>query len=369
MAHTTSRVITQLQLRIKPSLALGFAGLLSLLLHLWLIYFADFSISARSRPLQDAPLIVSIQSSILETQISAEPDTPTPDATPNRKSRSGAGTPVKHQDVDLAPPAELPSSPAQNNEAANTNIAPNNSSVSAQTSDKPAPKLKLPTPLVLSFNVVSSLAPSSPTVGKLKWSHNDNRYDAELTIDGADAPQMIMLSSGKVTPEGLQPERFVQKLAGRPDVVADFGVSNLATTATAFQDPLSVAIQIAAIINSDPKRFDVVNAINVERLARLAPPPNTDRAVEPVPPIIRGTRFMLQPNQDISVPFANLRVKPALEQVVTGDAGVGDYLSMWLAPQLDYLPARMEIKVFHPSNANGQAQAPTVFELKLMQRP
>jgi hypothetical protein len=140
-------------------------------------------------------------------------------------------------------------------------------------------------------------------------------------------------SEGKLSPQGLAPERYSSTRTGRSEQATHFmpeigkiKFSNNKPDETLLvgaQDRLSALVQLAGIIGGDPERYKIVNRIQMQ-VAGL------DGA--------EVWEFNLQGVSDITVPAANMQ---ALKLSRTPRSEFDQRIELWLSPQLGYLPIRI----------------------------
>jgi Protein of unknown function (DUF3108) len=174
--------------------------------------------------------------------------------------------------------------------------------------------------------------------GELLWLHDGKTYDARMEVGAFLLGSRVQTSSGNITPEGLAPTRFGDKVktevaahfvrdkdkiifsANTPDVELQPGA----------QDQLSIFIQIASLIGGDPARYPKGTAIEMQAVgARDAD----------IWRVVVGEEEMLH------LPADNI---PALKLTRPPQKAFDLNVELWLAPALGYLPVRIRL-----SQANG----------------
>ena len=169
--------------------------------------------------------------------------------------------------------------------------------------------------------------------GDLQWLHDGSSYTARLEISHFLLGSRIQTSKGAMTSAGLEPQRFGEKV--RSEVAAHFErekgkVSFSANTPDApltpmAQDQVSIFVQLAAMLAADPPRFV----------------PGTDLVFQTVG--ARGSEewaFRVGPSERLTV-----QGKEMLAYKLTREhhAEFDTRAELWLAPALDYLPARIRL--------------------------
>lgn len=167
---------------------------------------------------------------------------------------------------------------------------------------------------------------------ELVWQHSDRSYQARLSINALGQAR-VQTSRGQIDPLGLAPERFSDK--SRSEVAAHFNraqglVSFSANTPSiallpGAQDRLSVLIQLAALVASAPQDFSPGSALKVQTIG----PRDGDLWL-----------FTFGGMEVIELPGGP---RQGLKLVRQPRQLYDQKLEVWLAPDLDYLPARIRI--------------------------
>jgi hypothetical protein len=234
-----------------------------------------------------------------------------------------------------------------------------------------ADRLRLPAPVTLVFESFDGLVNSAKMEGHLKWSYQDGRYQIELLVNTGSSQLALFRSEGLINSSGLSPETFSHQVLQEPPVQAAFAtIKSSSAEDLARQDPLSALIQLAAILNSDPKKYRVVNRLEVplhqiDSSLNVAATGTTPTEFDPLSVI-----FSLQPEVDISLPFANMQVKPITQsQIMSSPSSLSPIQSaVWLAPQLEYLPAKFMLALKLPTQRGNESSISVDMRLKLVRR-
>ena len=208
----------------------------------------------------------------------------------------------------------------------------------------PSAPISLPGSLRLKYDIkgeVSGLGYSAS--GELLWLHDGQTYDARLSVTHFLLGTRSQSSTGQITPEGLAPKRFGDKV--RSEVAAHFerdkgekgGHGKVIFSANTpsvdlqpgAQDQLSIFMQIASLLAGDPSRYPVGSAFEMQAVGGR----DADT-----------WRFVIESEETLALPGVvpggeqkALRIKrPARQQ---HDITV----ELWLAPALGYLPARIRL--------------------------
>ncbi len=169
--------------------------------------------------------------------------------------------------------------------------------------------------------------------GDLSWLHDDSNYTARLEISHFLLGSKVQTSKGAITPRGLEPLRFGEKV--RSEVAAHFErekgkVSFSANTPDVpllplAQDQVSIFVQLAAMFAADGKAFapgsklvfQTVGARGAEDWEFMVAPPE---------------RLQLQDKEWL-----------AYKLVREHRADYDTRAELWLAPALDGMPLRLRL--------------------------
>ena len=168
---------------------------------------------------------------------------------------------------------------------------------------------------------------------ELSWLHDGKSYEARLEVSAFLLGSRVRTSSGSLTPEGLQPNRFADRF--RTEVAAHFvrdrqSVVFSANTPDAvlvpgMQDQLSVFVQIGAMLAAAPDKY----------------PPGTTLSFETIGPRAAETWVIrVEAEETLNLPGGEVKAikllrSPRLQYDQTAE--------LWLAPQVGYLPVRIKI--------------------------
>ncbi|MDH4478277.1 MAG: DUF3108 domain-containing protein [Rhodoferax sp.] len=169
--------------------------------------------------------------------------------------------------------------------------------------------------------------------GELQWLQDGKTYDARLEIRHFLLGSRIQTSKGQLTPRGLEPLRFGDKV--RSEVAAHFQrskglVSFSANTPDAplmplAQDQLSLFVQLAAMWGGNARRFTPGMQLPFQAVG----PRSSENWV-----------FVVGQSERLRVDDRELSaIRLVRERSVDYDTRV----ELWLAPALDYLPARIRL--------------------------
>jgi hypothetical protein len=189
----------------------------------------------------------------------------------------------------------------------------------------------LPVSVKLNYKVDSNKFPYT-LQGELLWQHNNNSYRARLSF-GALGFTRTQTSRGRIGHEGLMPERFSDKF--RSEVAAHFNYERQWVTfsantpdvklQTGAQDRLSVLVQLAALMSGAAQPFK----------------PGTTLSVQTIGPRAADLwLFTFGDIEELHLPSGNLQ---GLKLVRNPDQPYDQKVEIWLAPSLNYLPARIRL--------------------------
>jgi hypothetical protein len=169
--------------------------------------------------------------------------------------------------------------------------------------------------------------------GRLHWRQDGKEYQAKLELSGPLLPSRSQQSTGRITAQGLAPLRFSDKArseeaahferdegkvsfsSNRPDAVLMAGA----------QDRLSVMMQLGAMIAGKPKNFGPGTTISVQTAS------TRDAEV---------WQFTVEGEESLQLAGGELR---AIKLIRTPRKEFDQKIELWLAPALDYAPARLRL--------------------------
>lgn len=201
----------------------------------------------------------------------------------------------------------------------------------AEVSSPLPPGTKLPAPVRLTYAVQANKFPFSLNA-ELLWQHDGTRYNARLAFS-AFGQSRVQTSQGDVGPQGLAPTRFSDKY--RAELAAHFNralgtITFSANTPDAplmagAQDRLSVLVQLATLVASDPGGYPQATTITLQTAG--------PREASP-------WLFTVQAPETLTLPGGE---QTALKLVRLPRRDYDQKVEVWLAPALGYLPARIRI--------------------------
>lgn len=189
----------------------------------------------------------------------------------------------------------------------------------------------LPESVLLKYQVEANKFPYSLSA-ELWWQQNGQDYQARLAFS-ALGQNRVQTSRGQIGAQGLEPLRFSDKY--RSEVAAHFIRDKGKVTFSAntpdvpllsgAQDRLSILIQLASLIGSAPNRYPPATTMMIQTIG----PRDADMWL-----------FTVGETETLSLPSGPL---PTLKLVRNARREFDQKVELWLAPALNYLPARIRI--------------------------
>lgn len=168
---------------------------------------------------------------------------------------------------------------------------------------------------------------------ELLWAHDGESYDAQLEISALFLGSRRQTSRGQLTPEGLRPKRFGDKV--RSEVAAHFEydkgkvIFSANTPEAALQpgaqDQLSIFVQIASLIAAEPQRYPGGTALEMQAVG----PRESD-----------VWRFVVDGPEHLNLPGGE---QDTLKITRPRRQPYDLMVELWLAPALGYLPVRIKL--------------------------
>ena len=169
------------------------------------------------------------------------------------------------------------------------------------------------------------------------WLQNGRYYDARLETNQVLMGSHIQTSKGEIDRLGLKPARFSETEQGTTlaqfelniSVSSSNGMLKPTIPIQSAQDPLSVLIELGALIATNPSQFDIGTEISFQIAA--------DSGFE-------QWDFVLDSLQKLNLPIGEMET---LKFVHTAKDGSGTKLEVWLGRSMGYLP--VQIRRAHPN--------------------
>lgn len=199
--------------------------------------------------------------------------------------------------------------------------------------------VRLPAPMRLFFEVTGQAKRFEyHASAELLWQHDGSRYQARQEIKAFLIGSRAQASSGQIAASGLIPERFSDQSRSEKTADFDFAAQQArfstqappAAIGAGAQDRLSVFLQLSGLLAAAPQRY----------------PPGTEITFTTVGSndAERWT-FRVQGLETLELPQGALE---ALKLERLPRHAQDQQAALWLAPALDYLPARIRL-----TQANG----------------
>lgn len=255
----------------------------------------------------------------------AEPPTP-PASVPPPEPAASAAVAAASAPVD---PASAPADPT----AAGIDIAPPGSGTGQNASATPPP-VQIPPPVRLGFEVKGQAKKFDYTArAELLWQHDGSRYEARQEVSAFLIGSRTQRSTGLVTAQGLQPERFSDRSRSEQAAHFDYAQGRVTFSANTpqaaigpgAQDRLSMFIQLAAMLAADPARYVPGTQITLTTISAR----NADRWT-----------FSVEAAETLNLPVG---ATPTLKLLRLPRRDYDQKAELWLAPSLGYLPARIKL--------------------------
>ena len=281
---------------------------------------------------------------------------PTQRPGPARTSAIRPAGPAPQATAPAVPVAEpTPANPAPLPEAAASapaaTVAAASPEPAAEPLAEPAPPAAAPPPRVaathlpgsrrLLYTVVGQqgVQPLGGVTAELLWRHDGEQYEARLAFKLLFSTLRSQASTGRITPDGLAPERFSDRR--RSEVAAHFerdkgrisfsGNQPEAPLMAGAQDRLSLFFQLAGWLAGQPQPPALGTRVSLQTAGPR------DASV---------WEFVVDREETLQLPIGET---PALRLV--RDPRPGTYeqkVEAWFAPGLDWLPVRLRV-----TDANG----------------
>jgi len=203
----------------------------------------------------------------------------------------------------------------------------------------PQVPVRLPPPARLDFEVRGQAKRLQYSASaELVWQHDGQQYQARQEIRVLFLGSRAQTSVGEITPLGLQPRRFGDRSRSEKAAHFDFAQGQVtfsannpaARIAPGAQDRLSVFLQLGALLAAAPQRFAVGTRISIPTVSARAADTWT---------------FTVEGEETLELSMGSLHAVQ-LQRLPRRD--YDQKAQVWLAPGLDYLPARIRI-----TQANG----------------
>lgn len=272
-----------------------------------------------SPPERDLPVLV--QTPVLQEKARRPPAWPGP-----RVPLPGTPAPV----VLAAAPAEPPSAAA----SAPPSLLDTPPVSAPPSPPTPAMALAIPGSVRLKYAVNGHSRGQSWNVdGQLLWRHDGSQYQARLEYWAPLLPSRSQQSTGRITAQGLAPQRFSDRSRSEQAThfQRDSGTLVFSNNApqqpllAGAQDRLSVFLQLAAMLAAEPEKFPAGTGITLQTV---------------------GTRdsqpwlFTVEGDEPLDLPGGRVETR----KLVRNPRGEYDIrIELWLGTGMDYVPVRIRL--------------------------
>ena len=297
--------------------------------------------------LDSLPVTPSLSRPLITRTVLAPPVPPAPSppaVAPRPKPARPRPAPPPTQEQNPAPDlAEY--APTAINSIANESAAaaPDNTPAAPPAAEPPAaapaaearaPATAVPGSLRIQYQLYGEVRTLPYTAdAELLWAHDGQAYEAQLEISALFLGSRRQTSRGQLTPEGLRPKRFGDKV--RSEVAAHFEydkgkvIFSANTPEAALQpgaqDQLSIFVQIASLIAAEPQRYPRGTAIEMQAVG----PRESD-----------VWRFVVDGTEHLNLPGGE---QDTLKITRPRRQPYDLMVELWLAPALGYLPVRIKL--------------------------
>ena len=313
-------------------------GLLALLIHLLVLLFVNPQPAPVARTSILEPLIYTTPPPPPVIQATPAPRPHTPRRAPPRPAPApepmpAPALPAAEPEATSPPPAPVASEPPPAPAVVAAASAPQAAASAAAPPPPPVPpQAAIPGSVRLAYKIEGEIQHLSyHASGELLWAHDGKNYEARLEVGAFLLGSRVQSSHGRLTPAGLQPRRFVDKV--RNDRVAEFdyeknqirlseGGAPLPLPKDA-QDQLSIFVQVGSQIGAAPQRYPSGTEVALPAVGVYGP---------------ETWRFVVGRQEKLQLPGG--------EQVALKLTRAGadePHVEVWLAPALGWLPARIRL--------------------------
>lgn len=231
-----------------------------------------------------------------------------------------------------APAVPASASADLNPTAAGIDIAPPGGGTGQNASA--TPPVQVPAPVRLTFEVKGQAKKFDYTArAELLWQHDGSRYEARQEVSAFLIGSRTQRSTGLVTAQGLQPERFGDRSRSEQAAHFDYAQGRVTFSANTpqaaigpgAQDRLSMFIQLASMLAADPARYTPGTQITLTTVSAR----NADRWT-----------YSIEAPETLNLPVG---ATPTLKLLRLPRRDYDQKAELWLAPSLGYLPARIKL--------------------------
>lgn len=206
--------------------------------------------------------------------------------------------------------------------------------VAAQPPTPSLPALRLPAAAVWHYAVTSTWRGTVRYgTAQLAWRPAGDRYEASLVVSVPGGLARRQASEGTLGPRGIEPVRFSERVRSEEATHFDRAQGRILFSSNrpdapfqpGAQDRLTVLLQVAAIVASDPARFATGASVTLQAAT-------TREALD--------WTFTVEGQEELALPGGTV------EAIKLTRPAQRDYdlrIELWLAPGADYGPARLRL--------------------------
>jgi len=176
-----------------------------------------------------------------------------------------------------------------------------------------------------------------PARAELRWRHDGAQYEASLALQSLIS--VVRTSKGAITPLGLEPLRYGEKITARSETAVHFqrekGIVSFSNNKpnvvllAGMQDEVSVFFQVAAMLGGSPQHFVPGTEIPLQTAE--------SRAVRNMVFVVGKSEVLDLPGGRVPTLYLSHTEPPAYEGARSSKGEI------WAAAGLDYLPVRIRI--------------------------
>lgn len=194
--------------------------------------------------------------------------------------------------------------------------------------------LSVPAPLRLNYAIHGRVShiPYRAS-GSLLWRHDGQTYESRLEVHMFLLGSREQISRGRITPAGLQPLHFNDRVRNDRTVEFDYQQARIrfseGTEPTPLppgaQDHLSVFLQLATLIGAAPQRYPKGTEVTLPAMGIYGP---------------ESWSIVVSGEERLSLPGGELATLKLTRAPARPDEPSAE---LWLAPALGWLPARIRL--------------------------
>lgn len=271
-------------------------------------------------PEQAAPAPLPAQSPVPKQVAFTQPS-------PEARKKEVAPAP---QSTPAAEPAAVVASAPQVAEAEPAAQAPS----TRQAGAGPAVRFSVPASARFNYDVIAQTKGITLNgSARLDWRNDGREYDAQLVLSAPFLRSRTQRSTGLVTPQGLAPVRFSDKVKSEEATHFDrengkvvFSTNKPeATLEAGVQDRLSILMQLSSMLAGQPSRYPVGSHITIQTASTKEAEPWT---------------FTVDGSETLALPGGRVQ---AVRLTRTPRREFDVKVELWLAPGAAYAPVRLRL--------------------------